>query len=230
MSATDPGDGGTLDLLAAEYALGLLEGADLQAAERRLVQDLDFAAAVEDWRLRLAPLASDVAPVSPPVELWARIAAHLGGRPNVIELRLRRSVALWRGATAAALAVAAALTAVLVWPRPQPPAASPLLMAKLSGAQGVYVAMFDPVRRQYVLAPVSVAVTPGRSPELWLIPAGGKPIALGVAAFEHVAQLSQQAGQAGSGATLAVSIEPQGGSPTGQPTGPVVATGKLEAL
>jgi anti-sigma-K factor RskA len=31
-----------------------------------------------------------------------------------------------------------------------------------------------------------------------------------------------------SGATLAISVEPAGGSPTGSPTGPVVASGKLE--
>jgi anti-sigma-K factor RskA len=30
--------------------------------------------------------------------------------------------------------------------------------------------------------------------------------------------------------TLAVSIEPVGGSPTGQPTGPVIANGKLASL
>lgn len=230
MSALDPGGEETPGLLAAEYALGLLEGAERQAAEQRLVLDPDFAAAVEHWRQRLAPLATEVAPLSPPAELWARIAGRLGETSNLIELRLRRSLTLWRGASAVAMAVAAALAVALIWPRPQPHPASPLLMAKLSGTQGVYVAMFDPVRRQYVLAPVSVAATPGRSPELWLIPTGGKPIALGVAAFEHVAGLSPQAGQAGAGATLAVSIEPEGGSPTGQPTGPVVATGKLEAL
>jgi anti-sigma-K factor RskA len=31
-------------------------------------------------------------------------------------------------------------------------------------------------------------------------------------------------------AALAVSMEPPGGSPTGQPTGPVIASGKLTSL
>jgi anti-sigma-K factor RskA len=31
-------------------------------------------------------------------------------------------------------------------------------------------------------------------------------------------------------ATLAVSMEPPGGSPTGQPTGPVIASGTLTSL
>jgi anti-sigma-K factor RskA len=34
----------------------------------------------------------------------------------------------------------------------------------------------------------------------------------------------------GSGATLAVSLEPLGGSPTGQPTGEVIAHGSLSRL
>jgi anti-sigma-K factor RskA len=40
---------------------------------------------------------------------------------------------------------------------------------------------------------------------------------------------SAQAGRLKPGATLAVSVEPVGGSPTGQPTGPVILTGKLTA-
>ncbi len=32
------------------------------------------------------------------------------------------------------------------------------------------------------------------------------------------------------GATLAISVEPPGGSPTGKPTGPVIATGALAAV
>jgi anti-sigma-K factor RskA len=34
----------------------------------------------------------------------------------------------------------------------------------------------------------------------------------------------------GAGATLAVSLEPLGGSPTGQPTGEVIAHGDLSRL
>jgi anti-sigma-K factor RskA len=34
----------------------------------------------------------------------------------------------------------------------------------------------------------------------------------------------------GPGTTLAISLEPQGGSPTGLPTGPVVAAGKAAQI
>lgn len=68
----------------------------------------------------------------------------------------------------------------------------------------------------------------GKAPELWLIPPGQKPIALGMIGSKGsttvklspalLAQLSAKA-------LLAVSVEPPGGSPTGQPTGPVIAKG-----
>jgi anti-sigma-K factor RskA len=73
----------------------------------------------------------------------------------------------------------------------------------------------------------------GRVPELWLIPADGKPRALGLLQADHAVTLAMPAALsplATSNSVLAVSLEPQGGSPTGQPTGPVIASGKLENL
>ncbi|MGC1302758.1 MAG: anti-sigma factor [Caulobacteraceae bacterium] len=231
MSSHEPGQGEEPDVLAGELALGVLDGQELQAAEHRAATDPGFSSDVDAWQARLAGLVDEVRAEPAPAHIWARIVRALGETANIVELRLRRSLVRWRAATAAAAAIAAVLAIALVMPRPEPLQA-PLQMAKLSSAQGpaVFVAMFDPVRRQVVLAPISVTAAPGRSPELWLIPTGGKPIALGVAAFEKAVQFSPRIKPTGEGALLAVSIEPEGGSPTGQPTGPVVATGKLQAL
>jgi anti-sigma-K factor RskA len=223
-------------IVAAEYALGVLEGAELAEARRRRLADPDFAQQVEAWEAELARLAMAAAPVAPPPAVWPRIEARLdgeGGADSIVALRLRRSVAIWRGATAAAAGVAACLLVALAWPRPVP-ATAPVLTARLSATgkgPAVFVALYDPERRAIVLTPADVAAAPGRSPELWLIPAGGKPIALGVADFAGSVQLASTHSAAGlSAGALAVSIEPAGGSPTGQPTGPVIATGQLSRL
>ena len=72
---------------------------------------------------------------------------------------------------------------------------------------------------------------PSHAHELWVIPAGGKPRSLGtmrdgkqmhMELADALARLLQQ------GATIAISVEPPGGSPTGAPTGPVVAAGALD--
>ena len=57
------------DLLAAEMALGLLEGEDRAAARARLMQDRDFARSVADWQERFVAMTDDIAPVAPPAKL-----------------------------------------------------------------------------------------------------------------------------------------------------------------
>jgi anti-sigma-K factor RskA len=69
--------------------------------------------------------------------------------------------------------------------------------------------------------------------ELWLIPGGGKPHSLGLIDPDKPVTISVPEtllSKVNSAAILAVSLEPPGGSQTGQPTGPVIANGKLTAL
>jgi anti-sigma-K factor RskA len=72
----------------------------------------------------------------------------------------------------------------------------------------------------------------GRAPELWLIPAGQKPISVGMIASNAPTTIAldpAMLARLGPTAALAVSVEPPGGSPTGQPTGPVIAKGAIGA-
>jgi anti-sigma-K factor RskA len=240
--ASDHGD----DLLAAECALGVLQGAERDAAQRRRLREPGFDRAVEAWEDRLAGLAESVASVAPPAQVWAGIVEQVESNGAVVELRLRRSLAAWRAVAASAGAVAAALAVALIWPHTpaaigggqlvaanaeHQPALEQVMTARMAGATGptVFVAVVDPQSHVIVVTPATVSATKGRSPELWLIPAGGKPIALGLAAFGRSVRLNPKV-EIGdpARAILAMSMEPLGGSPTGQPTGPVVATGALE--
>jgi anti-sigma-K factor RskA len=238
MSDLDPGHGDGVAALAAEHALGVLEGEDKTRAQELLLAEPAFARAVEAWQHHLADLLRPVPPEAPPAGLWPRILSRLGDGVSVVELKLRRSLAVWRGATAAAASVAAVMVGVVVWPKPPPPAPAappPLEAARLaSSAQGqaVFIAMYDPVRRAIILTPAAVTGRSDRSPELWLIPTGGQPISLGVGAFDGTVRLAPTSSEEGglNAGVLAVSIEPKGGSPTGKPTGPVVATGQLAKL
>jgi anti-sigma-K factor RskA len=69
--------------------------------------------------------------------------------------------------------------------------------------------------------------------ELWLIPPGDKPHSLGLIDRNRPVTIKvpqDLMSQVSKEAVLAVSLEPPGGSPTGAPTGPVIANGKLAAL
>ena len=249
MSDPLPGPEATdADIAAAELALGVLDGEARAEAERRRLAEPAFARAVEGWSLRLGKIAADEAPErTAPAGTWPAIVKRLGETGSVVELKLRRSLRVWRAAAAGAVALAAAL-AVAVVLRPAPPAPPPagpviaaapqtgfVQAASLTTAKGsravAFVAVFDPDRGELVLTPASISGLPGKSPELWVIPTGGKPVSLGVAQFGKPVRLKvKDLGGGDTVQTLAVSLEPQGGSPTGQPTGPVIATGRLQAL
>lgn len=223
--------------LAAEYVLRLLEGEDLLEARRRVADDPAFAAEVEWWEDRLAPLFDEIADEEPSAELWPRILRRLDV-PGGDVVALKRKLARWRAAAAAA-AVAASILLVLQL-RPQAPLPAPLpqsqpapvLVASLVGedAPEALTVAYRPNTRELVITPARIEAPVGRTRQLWLIPAGGQPISLGLVASEGVQRRSVAADvgtRFAGGATIAVSDEPTGGSPTGQPTGAVLATGSL---
>lgn len=69
--------------------------------------------------------------------------------------------------------------------------------------------------------------------ELWVIPPGDKPHSLGLVDPDRPVKVRvppELLPHVSADSVLAISLEPLGGSPTGQPTGPVVANGKLAQL
>ena len=214
------------DLLAAEYVLGTLEGEEAREAARLLESDAAFAASVRQWEVRLAPLASGVAPVAPPEEVWARIAASTGATTGeVVPLAIRRRLRVWQGGAALALAVAASLAAFIVL-RPAPPARVAVL-APISGGAPVLLATEQAGGVLVIQPSGAIAVPSDRDLELWALAKGEtRPRSLGVlpaSGRRLVAALAPDT-------QLLVSLEPRGGSPTGQPTGPVVYGGTITAV
>jgi len=229
--------------LASEYALGVLGGDELRRARELERTDSAFRREVARWRGRLAPMLDEVDAADPPPSAWNAIERRLGGAAdggNVVELR--RRVTRWQGISAAVSALAACLAIFIVVrplaPSPAPvaverPAPAPPLLAMLGdeGKGTKVVASWDPDAQRLVLAVTGDMPSDSRhSHELWVIPADGKPRSLGTMGdskmthmqlADAIAQLLQQ------GATIAISVEPPGGSPTGAPTGPVVAAGAL---
>jgi len=220
--------------LAAEQALRLLTGAERAAAAK----DPNFADEVARWRGRLAPLAAEVDSVAPPAGVWARIeAAIIPPQSNVVILKQRLNV--WRGIAGGATALAATLAGVLLL---QPRAEAPPAIVQPAGTPMVamlgdeqkqmkVMASWDPAGRQLVLVVAGdMPADPAHAHELWVIPAGGKPRSLGTmggAKQSHMRLADALATLMENGATVAISVEPPGGSPTGSPTGPVIASGAL---
>ncbi|HYZ62400.1 MAG TPA: anti-sigma factor, partial [Acetobacteraceae bacterium] len=123
-------------------------------------------------------------------------------------------------------------------PGPAPQVAAtqpaPVMVASLTAKDGAgaVTISYDAREGRMLVNPVGMDAR-GKSPELWVIPADGKPRSLGVipdkGAAAMIVPAPARALMAG-GVTLAVSLEPEGGSPTGQPTGPVVMTGTMSRV
>jgi anti-sigma-K factor RskA len=219
-----------------DYAVGGLDRETRRRVEARLRSDPAFRALVEDWQARLAPLDTETPPLAPPGEVWNRIAADIAPQrpPAPARAGIWQSLALWRGLAVAG--VAAAVIAVAQVPPPVVPGAPPqLLVAALAAPDGtpLLAATFDPLRGAVVLTPATQRDDAGKSPELWVIEGNAPPRSLGVIDIKgpnaHVIEPRQLAGIR-PGAVLAITIEPLGGSPSGAPTGPVVASGTLSAV
>jgi anti-sigma-K factor RskA len=191
---------------------------------------------VEAWQLQLSPLDDQTPTVAPPVAVWQQIAAEIAPVKPVVAAPAKpglwHSLALWRGLAFAGTAAAAIAVAQIGGPPPAPGAPPQMLVAALADADGkpLLSAAYDPLRGAVVLTPATQRDDAGKSPELWVIEGDKPPRSLGVIDIHgpnaHAISSKRLAGLA-PGSVLAISIEPLGGSPTGQPTGPVVATGKL---
>jgi len=230
-----------VEMVAAEHALGVLSERERSDAEARMARDPAFAALVEAWRQRLAPLAAGLS-ADPPPSLWPAIERALPANDNAA---VRRRLRFWRATAGLAMGLAAAslAVAVLFASRPpivlQPPAPAPILNASLmsqgGGAQPMFVAAYDPVRKALI---VTSLVKPGADPvhvhELWIIPADGRPHPLGMiapGASKAMPMPGHMAPMFTPGAAIAVSVEPPGGSRNpAAPSGPIAAVGKLAAI
>jgi anti-sigma-K factor RskA len=217
------------ELLAAEYALGVLGGAEREIAARRVAREGAFAAMVAAWNERLAPWAGEIDEVAPPPQVWERIGASLP--QQAARARLWDSLAFWRIFALAGVLAAACLAVVIYLGAARP--GEPLVAAIDGGGQRSFVATVDTRHGTIAVVPATFAGDATRVPELWLIPPGGKPLPVGLLNGDKPVVIAIPAAlvaHTASGATLAVSLEPPGGSPTGAPTGPVIGAGKLTAL
>ncbi|MDT0634787.1 anti-sigma factor [Spectribacter hydrogenooxidans] len=219
------------DTRAAEYVLGTLDAEQRVAVDMALqAGDESLAREIAWWEQRLGQLGLELEPVAPPAYVWSRIALGAGiSRPSAGERR-RRGRRLWQGlATAASLAaVALALVLVLGPNRPgvdrDAPTYASVIRDEPTGA-GWLVTTAGGGDRLEVTALRGYPTDADHSLQLWLLPEAGNPIPLGLMpqAGRHEMGLPPQAADALSAAAkLAVSLEPAGGSPTGQPTGEVL--------
>jgi len=219
----------------AEYVLGVLDPDERASVERELASSEEAQRAVAFWQQRLTPMTETLPQITPSAQVWTGIRRALGWDTQAASQARRfwSNARAWQWISLAASVVAIAFAVLLLR---GPVRESGHLMVSTIRQNGVtdWTATVDLDRRQVILVPAATTTIPnGRSTQLWLIPAGQSPISVGVFAPGATNVLALNAtllARVATTAILAVSVEPPGGSPTGQPTGPVIATGPLNGV
>jgi anti-sigma-K factor RskA len=220
------------ELLVAEYALGLLDETARTGFAARLATEPALRRQLHLWRQRFAGLDGEFAEATPPADLYHRIEQRLF--PTAARPGLWSSLAFWRGLAAACLVVAVVGVGFGVW-APHAPLSGPELAAALEaeGSNVKFVAVYNQAAGTVEIAAISGSPVPDRDFELWAIKGSAAPISMGVIPIDTRSSIPVSADMKqdlAAGTVFAVSLEPKGGSPTGLPTGPIVAKGAVTAI
>lgn len=244
------------DPLAGELILGVLTPEAEAAAWERARTDEAFAADVAWWQGALGTLSSELDPIEPPIATKAKVMAATASVPESQRAAERaapppppRTGARTWQAIAAALALVSLVELGLLLSRPEPevvvrevagqapptPSSGPLVAALVpSDATPPIIVSLDVPQGVLSVDPSGLEAG-DRAVQLWLLPpGGGAPVSLGLLAPNTDNTVEVPVALAGLDLdllpSLAISLEPQGGSPTGAPTGPVVASGAVRPL
>jgi anti-sigma-K factor RskA len=222
-------------VVAAEYVLRLLPPEEHAAMAARLRDTPALRAETRFWRARLSGLDAQFGEAPAPAGVWPALERRLFSGPTG-SASWWNSLALWRGLSAVAAAIAVvAIGLNIATPRPDPNAFAAQLVAALSaqGSSVQVVALYNAQSGQIRITPIAGAAVPGKDYELWAIEGEQAPKSLGVIPIDARRDVTVKpdilAGF-GSGTTLAITLEQQGGSPTGKAQGPIVAVGKATQI
>jgi len=229
---------------AAERALRLNAGEADAALARRAEADPAFAAEVEAWDARLAPLYDEIDPVEAPAGVWPRVAAAIG--PEAANDN--RAARFWRGWAMASTGLLAASVAGLAFlianPRVEErlivstpdfqPVSVSTLMSEADPDMPVATLTYDPQTGSLYIAPTMQMATPeNRAMTLWVTMTDGSVHRIGSIDPSHAQTHSvseDMRPMAAEAPIVTVSLEPMDQPDSPVPMGPVVATGQVRRL
>jgi anti-sigma-K factor RskA len=210
-----------LDTRAEEFVLGLLDVRTEAELTEALTSDPAWAKAVGRTRDRLLPLDDTAPDLAGASHLWDGVAARLGETEQAANRPWPRWLPLGV-AVAASLAIGTFIGASWL-------PADPIVLAVLVDDAGNPTAVVEDfgkadARIRFVR---DVQVPQGRQMQVWTLPSAEMgPVSLGLLVGARRTELAApNLPEPGQGQLYEITFEPIGGSPTGRPTGEILAKG-----
>jgi anti-sigma-K factor RskA len=225
--------------LAGEYVLGTLDAATRAQVEARLEHDTVLRGEVYRWQDRLNDLTRQVAPVDPTPGLWQGIATRLppvaaASTATVIRPPFWGSVKALRWTSGLAVAASALLALRMVLAPVGPATPDSPYMAVLTSPDKTASWLVDASHNNEVrLIPLTrTEVASSQALQFWTKAEGANaPTSLGLVSSENITVVPLDRMPTLEGNQLfEITLEPQNGSPTGRPTGPILSLGRTSVL
>lgn len=234
---------------AGEYVLGSLDATDRAAFEAVLAGDAALLAQVYDWQDRLLALSLHADPAVPSPGFWKRLETRLAlpvaaaklnpapsyrAAPPVKRPSWWSRMAVWQGLSAAGLVASLLLGTALLLRTTVPDAPQSRYLAVLQSPDDQrnsgWIVEINPDKGQARLVPVTASepVPAGRALQFWTKAQGAAaPTSLGLVRAGQTLSLPLSGLPAvGEQQLFELTLEPENGSPTGRPTGPILYVGR----
>ena len=218
---------------AAEYVIGTLGPDDHAEFEHALARDFALQQDVYYWQDQLLPMSRILKPIEPSPNLWARIERGLDA-PRESRTRWWESVSFWRLGAVASAVVAIFLAVRLLVPGvvPLPDATRYLAVLESPDRKAGWIVEAAVGGKLRLVPLVSTTVGPRQALQFWTKPqTATAPTSLGLVPPDRVTEIDAARLPALERDQLfELTLEPETGSPTGHPTGPILFVGRAVAL
>jgi anti-sigma-K factor RskA len=221
----------TISALAAEYVIGTLRGSARDRFDALKAKNPKMQEEVWYWEGQLNQMAIDMPATEPRPELWQKISQQLNLSNNVVNLQqpkaeAKPSSSVWQWVSSVAVAASIVMAVLLINSMPKQESLI-TSVAVFSNEQAEILWSVDISEKELTIKPTQkLPLLSNNDYQLWIVPkSGGDPISISL--LPQRGQLILEQGLAldlSEIAALAVSLEPLGGSPTGQPTEVLFAT------
>lgn len=224
------------ETMAGDYVIGLLDNRTALRVRAAIQVDPAWGNAVASWEARLAPLALLARPDPAPRNLWDRIEARIAPPEAPRVRRTRQATTFWRILAIFGCLAAAGVSGYAFYPRTP----APRLLAVLANDRNLPGVLMERDAKgdlTFINLPAAsgrlLQAPSGKALQIWAVAQGAQaPTNLGMLPYEPVRQLTVPARvfTPTPDMILQISVESEGGSTTGRPSGPVIFVGRLAVV